>query len=1184
MSAILKQQNRLTVAAGTCLALVSVPPMLFGQSKVTLPTRMPTSITEQVVNSWLPDLANFQPPSGSPEMELREIAQLTLKGRFKDAIVRLDKLEKFPSLIRERLWLCKLWRLEIDQRQYRFPSGASGITGASVEASKGVDVEKERWIEEVDKSRSNDLQCATHFILGIIDELTTLDAAVLRFRADVEDSTDAPFEQSPGFLHFLFVEEGVRKFHVLPTTVIDVLDADIRGQLAAAQRRWGEAEQHFQRGLTISRDAKLPRTESMFLMRLGDLVVSPYGHVETLGMSLETEFGIRPPLSRPFQPKDAVPLGSDLVEKARSYYTQSGTVLSVVDGPTPNAALTLRQAYLEFISRHREAAIDRYTTAAIVAKKQGDVLQYAYALTAKALILRERKSFEDAATALWDANYPGALFQIAAFARGYANRLHLLALDPVAATTCVRMASDALRARKLDQEASEFLITEVSFGNALGQLDRMIDLIQDVRHSIAARQISANEEARAAVRRGDFATDIWLLNTTLGQYYLDWDPLWIKKAEGVLVELNRYATNDPSERAEIERVTADVDHCKCIARVRRARGTETFATVLKQEWIRAQASKDRVFTCRLGTYAGSDVPEVREAAAQVLMQLAPVDDLNQAQVALVNAPSQNAVRIADLAYSNLAQLLGYAAQLEAIDTLDRWIGEIDKLVDSNPAWERWRSTAREFRAWIALGRNDASTARQMFRELLAPPIPGRPSIEHAPQEAARFRYSMLSGLLEAEAAIGDAPEESLLEYVQLGFEKAGLEMSRANIQGDRRLAFELAMLSRTSAINGSLSLNESHRKMDIEKLLGTTDFGKKPVTPMMNDLRDALSRLPRGATTLVFYFGRKQTIAWRLEKGEVVRMARIEKASAQLEAQIVAFRAMLERNLSGWEANAAELYRILFAPLGPFENSRPLIIAESSLLTSIPVELLGPDPETPLLATNPCAYAARLGVFESAEEVPQATNAPIGTSVVVGIDGVSLDYAEIEARSVAATLNVKPVCGADATIANVSERLRSARWVHLATHASLDLRNPFRSSLQLADGPLEAWQLLRLAPNVDTVVLSACDTTAPANSVAGLNAESATLAAFAFAGQARWVMASLWKADDATTCQFMAKFYDILTHRGKGHAEALREAKLELRHEGRTPNKYANMALMVANPGLIREGSPSPAPSATMSR
>ena len=146
------------------------------------------------------------------------------------------------------------------------------------------------------------------------------------------------------------------------------------------------------------------------------------------------------------------------------------------------------------------------------------------------------------------------------------------------------------------------------------------------------------------------------------------------------------------------------------------------------------------------------------------------------------------------------------------------------------------------------------------------------------------------------------------------------------------------------------------------------------------------------------------------------------------------------------------------------------------------------------------------------------------------------------------------VRGAQATEARLraldeSGELSRFRYIHLASHGELSLREPHASGVALgatgtepeADGWVNAgeWSTLRLGS--DLVTLSACRTGAGrfvrGEGIVGL--PSALLAA-----GSRSALLSLWAVSDEGTARFMERFYRRL-RAGADPAKALRETKLE---------------------------------------
>jgi len=158
-----------------------------------------------------------------------------------------------------------------------------------------------------------------------------------------------------------------------------------------------------------------------------------------------------------------------------------------------------------------------------------------------------------------------------------------------------------------------------------------------------------------------------------------------------------------------------------------------------------------------------------------------------------------------------------------------------------------------------------------------------------------------------------------------------------------------------------------------------------------------------------------------------------------------------------------------------------------------------------------------------------------------------LRHALAEGRGVAATLGVGGAlyADADAQRARVYQEAGRYRFLHFACHGRFDPRYPLTSGLELADGVLDAADILqRVQLEADLVTLSSCETGLSAlhrgDELIGLTR------AFMYAGTPS-VLVSLWLADDLATRLLMERFYRELTaQQGVTKAEALRRAQLAL--------------------------------------
>lgn len=194
----------------------------------------------------------------------------------------------------------------------------------------------------------------------------------------------------------------------------------------------------------------------------------------------------------------------------------------------------------------------------------------------------------------------------------------------------------------------------------------------------------------------------------------------------------------------------------------------------------------------------------------------------------------------------------------------------------------------------------------------------------------------------------------------------------------------------------------------------------------------------------------------------------------------------------------------------------------------------------------------------------------------------SLSYAAQEAETVADLYNTNALTTKAATESVVWSHAPKKEILHLAAHGEYNPHNALFSTIYLAkdkdekhDGRLEVHELygLDLTQETDLVVLSACQTqegeVSNGDEIVALNR------AFLYAGTPT-VIASLWSVDDAATGQLMAHFYTHL-RAGKGKAEALRQAQLDLRANETYAHPYYWAAFTLV--GEMGHISPAPAPT-----
>jgi CHAT domain-containing protein len=160
-------------------------------------------------------------------------------------------------------------------------------------------------------------------------------------------------------------------------------------------------------------------------------------------------------------------------------------------------------------------------------------------------------------------------------------------------------------------------------------------------------------------------------------------------------------------------------------------------------------------------------------------------------------------------------------------------------------------------------------------------------------------------------------------------------------------------------------------------------------------------------------------------------------------------------------------------------------------------------------------------------------------------EGDPLRYAEAVARHIASLMGGAAVAGAAPKRAQLLAEGRRARWLHIASHAIYNPRDPLDSELRIGAGDSFSARAIigELDLDADLVTLSAC-TSGVSRVVAG-DEQLGLQRAFLYAG-ARAVLCTLWEAADLVALLLMDRFYTDV-RRGRPLAAALRDAQVAVR-------------------------------------
>ncbi len=239
----------------------------------------------------------------------------------------------------------------------------------------------------------------------------------------------------------------------------------------------------------------------------------------------------------------------------------------------------------------------------------------------------------------------------------------------------------------------------------------------------------------------------------------------------------------------------------------------------------------------------------------------------------------------------------------------------------------------------------------------------------------------------------------------------------------------------------------------------------------------------------------------------------------------------------GIRETARQLDSKLFGQLGLEDGS--LVIVPTPSLNAMP------------WAALPTCQQRSVTLAPSAELWYRALEArPRGRRVLLAA-GPDLMLADAEVAELAGLYTEAILLrSTESEVLRVESHLDGARVAHIASHAQFQFENPMFSSLRLADGDLNVYDIERLPAAPDLVVLSACDSgfseTHAGDELMGLSSALLSMGT-------RSIIASVGLVPDSeATKQLMVALHRRLIARRRP-SQALHEAQMEVGH---TPEGY----------------------------
>ena len=251
-------------------------------------------------------------------------------------------------------------------------------------------------------------------------------------------------------------------------------------------------------------------------------------------------------------------------------------------------------------------------------------------------------------------------------------------------------------------------------------------------------------------------------------------------------------------------------------------------------------------------------------------------------------------------------------------------------------------------------------------------------------------------------------------------------------------------------------------------------------------------------------------------------------AAARIPARIASVaRASLDRELT-------KLSKHLIEPMKGRFGGGPLIIAATGELARLPWLLL-PGFEGRAISVSASVTSALAGGGRPSRSHLRGVLAVAGPDVPHGTEEVrALGELHPNARTLVAD---------NATGEAVLAQIPAGGLLHVAAHGHHETENPLFSSVQLADGPLFAYDIAPRAALPDQVVLSSCDVGQSSDRPGD---EPLGLAAALLRSGVSCVIAGVSKVSDEVTPEVMTEYHRGLL-RGDGPAVALAHAVRSIR-------------------------------------
>ncbi|WP_027000384.1 CHAT domain-containing protein [Eisenibacter elegans] len=433
---------------------------------------------------------------------------------------------------------------------------------------------------------------------------------------------------------------------------------------------------------------------------------------------------------------------------------------------------------------------------------------------------------------------------------------------------------------------------------------------------------------------------------------------------------------------------------------------------------------------------------------------------------------------------------------------------------------------------------------------------------------------LLSSLVESEAKqFAGIPDELLVQEQQYKAQLTQLEQALLESKSEA---------ARATLFEQRFAINRAYEALLAQMEREYPAYHQLKHSAAITDISVLQATLPTDAAMLHYFWDEEQQQVYIFvlrRNGLKVHTRSIDR---KLVASLQAFsKALRIRHALIQQQVGHLLYQRLIPPL-PNGVHRLLVIPEDLIhqvafeaILQKPSNLLYPDYQQLPYLSNRYAisyhYSATLwqqgqqGRLTSNSQNKMLLCAPVTFKqpFLTDLPATATEVAQIAEAATASGLTTKILQAQTADEATFkSQPLADYRWIHLATHGSIDVRFPELSRIYLAtdtsslqeDGQLLLGEMYNLSLRAELLCLSACQTAlgtlSKGEGVIGLTR------ALLYAGVQN-IVVSQWQVDDEATAWLMQAFYEHLLSSPKpDYGVSLQKAKNELRQHPKYAAPY----------------------------